>query len=87
MNFVHKEFFKVKENQQFLSGIYVIRKATAIIYVGQTVDFLNRFKYHDNNLKNGCHYNPHLQNSYSLHGGENFYFEPIEILMDPTKEN
>jgi len=49
------------------------------IYIGQTTDSIKRRKIdHLKHLRQGTHYNQHLQNSYNLHGNI-FYFEIIDI--------
>ena len=48
------------------------------VYIGSTSKcFHLRFKQHFNNLKNGKHENPILQNSYDKHGLDVFIFEII----------
>jgi hypothetical protein len=57
-------------------------------YVGLTVDPKRRKKEHFTDLKSGIHHNSYLQNSYNLHGKENFFFEVIEsgVLAQDIKE-
>jgi group I intron endonuclease len=58
------------------SGIY---KITNIInghcYIGSAVNFTNRWNDHKTKLKHTNHDNKYLQNSYNLHGQQNFKFE------------
>ena len=57
-------------------GIYKIKNIiTGLFYIGQTTNLYKRRKYHICDLTNNKYKNPHLQNSWNKHGGENFIFE------------
>ena len=60
-------------------GVYTI---TSIIdnklYIGASSDIKYRLGRHRRNLKNNCHKNNHLQNSYNKYGDSNFKFETLE---------
>lgn len=47
-------------------------------YIGQTINFKNRFNDHKSRLKNGKHFNKHLQNIWNKYGEDNIEFIPIE---------
>lgn len=64
-------------------GIYLIRnKANNKVYVGQSVDIKQRWYNHKRELKNGTHYNEHLQKAYNKYGKENFEFKIIEYCTE-----
>lgn len=61
------------------SGIYQIRNiVNNKVYVGQTKHFKQRANSHFRELRNGKHYNRHLQRSFGAYGGEVFVFEVLE---------
>lgn len=64
----------------FNSGIYVIRNTqNKKVYIGQSVDLKKRKRVHLQQLKDGIHYNSHLQNSYNKYGSTNFTFEVVDL--------
>lgn len=69
------------------SGIYVIRNlVNGKVYVGQAIDTYLRWHKHKSYLKYQKHPNFHLQASWNKYGEENFVFEIIEEIDNPTKE-
>lgn len=48
------------------------------IYIGQTLDYIDRINHHKNKLKRNCDDNPYLQNDYNKYGLNNFEFKIIE---------
>lgn len=62
-----------------LCGIYKIEnKVNHKIYIGQSVDIYTRWYNHKHALRNGVHYNLHLQDSWNKYGEDNFDFSIIE---------
>ncbi len=56
-------------------GIYIIEcLATAWVYVGQTNDFLERYKYHERELRYQRHKNAPLQRDWNMRGANAFAF-------------
>jgi group I intron endonuclease len=49
-------------------------------YVGQAVDYKNRWRSHRSNLKKGTHGNKYLQNSYNKYGAEAFEYRVIAVV-------
>ena len=61
------------------SGVYkIINTINGKIYVGSTIDFNYRKTLHFSQLRNGKHYNDHLQRAWDKYGEEFFTFEIIE---------
>ena len=61
------------------SGIYQIRNIkNNKVYVGQTINFRDRFNQHKSSLLGDKHYNKYLQRSFNKYGIENFVFEVLE---------
>lgn len=48
------------------------------VYIGQSIDIKTRWYNHKNELNGKRHCNTYLQNSWNLHGEDNFIFEVIE---------
>ena len=60
-------------------GIYKITNLkNGKIYIGQSIDVLERFIQHKSDLKGNRHVNKHLQSAYNLYGLKNFSFEILE---------
>lgn len=61
------------------SGVYIIiNLIDGKYYVGQSLDVYNRLRQHKQDLSQGMHDNPYLQNSFTKHGSSNFSFELLE---------
>ncbi len=61
------------------SGIYcIINTQNNKIYVGQSSNLVRRRYSHFRQLRNGIHYNSHLQNSFNLYGQQSFEFVVLE---------
>jgi group I intron endonuclease len=66
-----------------ISGIYAIENTVnGKIYIGSSIDILNRWKHHLRCLGNGTHANKGLQNDFSLLGFYNFTFKIVEQTDD-----
>lgn len=60
-------------------GIYkIINTKTGYVYVGSTVNLYRRLIHHRAELEQNRHCNSHLQNSFNLHGIDNFKIEILE---------
>jgi hypothetical protein len=70
------------------SGIYAIRcMLSDRMYIGHSVNVINRWSQHRSQLRRDVHFNPHLQNAWNKYGEEAFEFVvlekcPIEALLD-----
>lgn len=59
--------------------IYAIQcKVNNKIYIGQTVNYTARIKYHKDFLNKNKHTNPYLQEDYNKYGANNFIFYKLE---------
>jgi len=59
-----------------INAVYlVINKLTKEVYVGSTKHLYSRLNSHINELLKGTHHNKPLQQSYDIHGKENFEFK------------
>lgn len=68
------------ENKQ---GVYKITNIkTNKVYVGSSVNIMKRFREHKHTLIKNKHRSPKLQNSFNIHGLENFIYEIIELIAD-----
>lgn len=68
-----------------MTGIYEIKcKIDGKIYIGQAVDISKRIRKHLNNLRNGRHWNLHLQRAFTKYGENNFEFN---VLCECEREN
>ena len=66
------------------SGIYRITcTITGKFYIGSAVNLRMRRKTHFGELQRNEHGNQHLQNAWNKHGGENFIFEIMELVLIP----
>lgn len=62
------------------TGIYSIKNIkTGLIYIGLSTNIDQRFRFHTRRLILKNHKNKHLQNSFNIHGLENFLFEVVEL--------
>jgi group I intron endonuclease len=65
------------------SGIYQIRNViNNKIYVGSTINLIQRKKAHEYLLRKNKHKNDYLQNSWNKHGEDAFVFEVLEVVDD-----
>ena len=63
-----------------MTGIYKITcTVTNECYIGQSTSISRRWSTHKRELKQGVHYNQHLQRAYNLYGKENFIYEILEL--------
>lgn len=63
--------------------IYKIEnKANGKVYIGQSVNYINRKSYHLKALERGDHFSKHLQASYDKYGCDNFEISIIEEVKD-----
>lgn len=62
-----------------ICGVYKIENMiNHKVYIGQSVDIYTRWYNHKHDLRNGSHYNSHLQQSWNKYGEENFDFCIVE---------
>lgn len=62
-----------------MTGIYKITcLVTNEVYIGQSTAIARRWATHKRELKNGIHYNKHLQRTYNKYGESNFTYEILE---------
>lgn len=52
------------------------------IYIGSSVDMINRWWDHKSRLNSNIHKNPRLQNSWNKYGEKNFLFDIVEICSE-----
>lgn len=71
-----------------MRGVYKIENlVNGNMYVGSTMkSFSERFRKHRNQLRNGNHFNIHLQRAWNKYGEQNFKFEIVEVIDNPTRE-
>jgi group I intron endonuclease len=70
-----------KKKPESSPGIYAIRnKVNGKIYVGSSKNMRTRWNQHFSELSRNLHRNPRLQNSWNVHGEENFEFLVIEFV-------
>lgn len=61
------------------SAVYCIKNITSgKIYIGSSVDYLERWNQHKKSLRKGNHYNKHLQRAWIKYGEASFIFGIIE---------
>ena len=66
-----------------MAWIYEIRnKLNKMIYIGSTKNLEQRWNAHLYGLRNGEHFNNHLQSAWNKYGEDNFEFIPIEEIDD-----
>lgn len=64
---------------EIICGIYRIENlVNGKNYVGQSINIYKRWKNHIDDLKEGVHYNCHLQRSWNLYGEDSFKFSILE---------
>lgn len=69
-------------------GIYEIRNLrNKKVYIGQSKNIENRLLDHKKLLRDGSHYNIHLQNSFNLYGECYFFFHVLEEIDNPVLLN
>ena len=69
-------------------GIYAIENIeNNKVYIGQSKNVEKRLSNHKKLLKNGSHYNIHLQNSFNIYGENKFSFRLIEEISNPKLLN
>lgn len=62
-----------------ITGIYeIINNIDGKVYIGQTINYRQRRKHHLTDLRNGKHFNEHLQRAFNKYGEENFSMHLIE---------
>lgn len=75
----------VEQGTWDLSGIYqILNVKTLKVYIGSTVNFLDRFTNHQCDLNNGCH-SKRFQNSFNKHDDNSFEFSVIELVVDQSQ--
>ena len=62
----------------------IVNNATGKVYVGSTMNAKNRKRRHFADLRAGIHHSVYLQRSWDKHGAENFAFEIVEYVDDPS---
>lgn len=66
------------------AAIYSITNLkTGRVYIGETIDVLNRYAKHQEDLRSGTHTNQSLQNDYLTYGYDNFTFRILEYIPVP----
>lgn len=62
-----------------MTGIYKITcLATQEVYIGQSTAISRRWATHRRELKQGVHYNKHMQRTYDKYGEDSFVYEVLE---------
>lgn len=65
-----------------LAGVYQIKnKINGHIYIGSSVNMVDRLWNHKTKLRNQTHKNPHLQAAWNKYGEENFEFTILETVQ------
>jgi group I intron endonuclease len=69
------------------SGIYkIVNKVNGLVYIGSSKSIESRFWGHKTSLRRKEHHSTHLQYAWLKYGEENFNFEILEDIQNPTKE-
>lgn len=64
-------------------GIYAIKNTiNGKLYIGQSLDVLQRWRQHKHRLDEGTHLNAHLQAAWQIHGAKSFLFQVLRV-CDP----
>ena len=74
----HKNFFGSCKKEVGKAGVYCIYNKDFKTYIGQSLDIAQRWRTHFNNLNNGSHHNPQLQEDWSILGASGFVFKVIQ---------
>ncbi len=62
------------------SGVYrIVNTVTNRTYIGSSTHMVNRLVRHKKELRQGHHFNDHLQRSWTKHGEASFIFEPLIV--------
>lgn len=62
-----------------MTGIYKITcTITGEVYIGQSTSISRRWATHKRELRQGIHYNKHMQRTYDRYGAETFVYEVLE---------
>lgn len=71
-------------SKRMYAAIYSITNLkTGRVYIGETIDVLNRYAKHQEDLRNCTHTNQSLQNDYLTYGYDNFTFRILEYIPVP----
>lgn len=61
-------------------GIYAIKNTiNGKLYIGQSLDVLQRWRQHKHRLDEGTHLNAHLQAAWQMHGANSFLFQVLRV--------
>jgi hypothetical protein len=61
-------------------GIYAIKNTVnGKLYIGQSLDVLQRWRQHKHRLDEGTHLNAHLQAAWQMHGANSFLFQVLRV--------
>lgn len=61
-------------------GIYAIKNTiNGKLYIGQSLDVLQRWRQHKHRLDEGTHLNAHLQAAWQMHGADSFLFQVLRV--------
>lgn len=70
--------------KRMYAAIYSITNLkTGRVYIGETIDVLNRYAKHQEDLRSGTHTSQSLQNDYLTYGYNNFTFRILEYIPVP----
>jgi group I intron endonuclease len=66
--------------RQKIVGVYrITNTANGMIYIGSSIDAVNRWRQHRKELRNGKHHNDKLKKAFKKYGEEAFVFEVVEV--------